>query len=384
MKKYILIILVMFLVLPSVVCSKEIEKPPVFITYNVKVNNTNGITLTTNSLNKEQINIPNDTVLEVLYEYEEKGKLYGNVEYNNYSGMIEIKDVELLDEEVNSSNYKSDETKKIYIFDEEAVLYKGPSKAYGIKDNIKIPVGTVLTYNIGDSAWGYVTYNGVKGWIYVYTYNDIIYEKGAKVALVCDNKYLYTLKEIELISSPLTNNKLDIKIPEMTKVEYKYTYSIDPYTTYYYIKYKDKEGWYKEKKLEVASFYDDNFIVNAIEDSNIYEKPSVESKVLNSIKKDDEYTVLAISINDDIESNTYESWSYVNYRNTKGFLYHYEKGKEEVKKEDKNDNNVETKDTKKSKSNSSLTILAFSISIVIILLFVIYTIVRTNKKDNNN
>ena len=386
MKKYIVILMALFFSLPSLVSGKNIEEPPVFISYKIRVNSESGIVLNVISTDKnDKITIPNNTELEVIYEYEKDGKLYGNVEYNNVSGMIEIKDVELLNKEVNLDDYKSEETKKIYIFGDDVYLYNGPSKAYGLKEgNIKIPVGTTLTYNVGDEAWGYVTYNGVSGWIYVYTYDDIIYEKGAKIALVYDNKYLYTLKEIELIDSPLTNNKIDVKVPELTKVEYKYTYSIDPFTTYYYIKYNDKEGWYKNKPLEVALFYSEDFIVNAYEDSNVYEKPTIDSKVLETIKKDEEYNVLAISINDDIETNIYESWSYVNYRNVKGYIYHYEKGKEEAK-EKQNPELKNEENKKENKSDSKIKILSFSISIIVILLFIIYTILKTSKeKEKSN
>ena len=376
MKKYIILIIILFI--PFLVSAKEV--PSVFISYKIKVNNVNGISLKVNNLEENKnITIPNNTELEVIYEYEKDGKLYGNVEYGNYSGMIEIKDVELIDKDVNLDDYKSEETKKIYVFGDDVYLYNGPSKAYGIKNDIKIPIGTVLTYNVGDEAWGYVTYNGEKGWIYVYTYDDIIYEKGALVATIYDDKYLYTLKNINLIDSPITNNNKEITVPELTKIKYKYSYSTDPYTTYYYVIYNDIEGWYKYTPLEVAFFNTDDFIVNATEDSNIYEKPTIDSKVLGNIKKEEEYTVLAISINDDIEKNTYESWSYVEYRNIKGFIYHFEKGKEEVKKDDKKEETVVKEENKKE--NNSLKIIAFSFSIIIIVLFIIYTILKINKKE---
>ena len=87
MRKYIITLIIMFLVLPTLVSARG--EPPVFIGYKVKVNNTNGIVMKTND-NKE-ITIPNDTILDINYEYEIEGKLYGSVEYDNSTGMVEMR-----------------------------------------------------------------------------------------------------------------------------------------------------------------------------------------------------------------------------------------------------------------------------------------------------
>lgn len=377
MKKYIIVLLFMFMVLPSLVIARG--EPPVYINYKVKVVNENGIQMKLND--SKEITIPFDTVLEVNYEYEISGKLYGNVEYNDASGMIEISGTELLTKEVDLEKYKSEAEKKIYVFDKGNYLYNGPSKAYGLVDgNIEIPVGTTLSYIYGDEAWAYVTYNNTKGWIYIYTYDDIIYEKGATVATIYNRK-AYTIKDIELLSSPLTDEKNNKKIPALKEINCKYFYSKEPYLTYYYITDGSNEGWYKLNSLDLAESYEDDFIVNAYEDSKIYEKPDTNSKVLSDIKKDEEYNVLAIGINDDIENNTYESWSYVKYNNIKGWIYYIEKGK--VNDDNKNNEviNNETKDENNKKdNNSSIKIIGFSVSIIIIILFIIYTILRQNSK----
>lgn len=381
MKKYFIFLLIMFMFLPNLVLAKG--EPPVYINYKVKVTNKDGITLKTGTTSEDKnIKIPYDTVLEITYEYEENGKLYGNVEYDNNIGMIEISDVELLDKEINLDKYKTEVENKIYVFDKGVYLYNGPSKAYGIVNNTEIPVGTVLTYTYGDEAWAYVTYNGLKGWIYVYTYDNVIYEKGAHVAISYDNKKIYTLKNIELIDSPLTNNKKNITIPELVTATYKYVYSPEPLTLYYYIKYEDKEGWYKYKPLEIAELNDEDFIVNAYEDGDIYEKPSLDSKVLGSIKKDEEYNLIAISLNDNIDDNSYESWTYIKYKDIKGWLHYIEKGKEVTDKKDIEKQNVKSEENQKSKDNNSwIKIVSFSIAAIIIVLFIMYTILKFIKKE---
>ena len=107
-----------------------------------------------------------------------RDRIYGNVEYNDNTGMIEISKTELLSKEIDFEKYKSETERKIYVFEKGTYLYNGPSKAYGIVDeNIEIPVGTILKYVYGDEAWAYVEYNNIKGWVYIYIHTMILYMK---------------------------------------------------------------------------------------------------------------------------------------------------------------------------------------------------------------
>ena len=377
MRKYIISLIVMFLFLPSLVSAKG--EPPVYINYKVKVTNKDGISLIKDN---NSINIPYDTVLEVIYEYEQDGKLYGNVEYNNNTGIIEISKVELLTKEIDLEKYKSESLKKIYIFDKGIYLYNGPSKAYGIVEgNIEIPIGTELSYTYGDEAWAYVTYNDIKGWIYIYPYDEIIYEKGAHIATIYNDKKFYTLKELKLLESPINNKEKGIVIPEYKEVSYKYVYSKDPYTTYYYLIYNDMEGWYKYEPLEVAEFYNEEFIVNATDDMDIYSSPLVTSNILGKINKNEEYNLLAIALKDSIDDNTYESWTYIKYKDTIGWLHYFEQGKEKVDGKQSNNTNVNNK--KIEKNNDSIKIIIFSVSIIIIILFIMFTLLKLNNTKND-
>ena len=174
MKKYITSLIIMFLVLPMLVSARG--EPPVFINYKVKVVDSSGVVMKLND--GKEVNIPVSTVLDVIYEYEQDGKLYGNVEYNDNTGMIEISKTELLSKEIDFEKYKSETERKIYVFEKGTYLYNGPSKAYGIVDeNIEIPVGTILKYVYGDEAWAYVEYNNIKGWVYIYIHTMILYMK---------------------------------------------------------------------------------------------------------------------------------------------------------------------------------------------------------------
>lgn len=381
MRKYIISLVIMFLFLPSLVMAKG--EQPVYINYKVKIIDKNGIVLKTND--SKEINIPYDTVLEIMNEYELNGKLYGSVEYNNTPGTIELSNTHVSPQEVDIEKYKSEFDKSIYIFGEDVYLYNGPSKLYGlVEKEVKIPFNTKLTYAYGDEAWAYVTYNGVKGWIYIYPYDDIIYEKGALIASVYDNKKLYTLKEINLINSPMDNNKINVSIPEYKEISYKYSYSKDPYTTYYYVIYNDVEGWYKYEPLQVANIYTDDFIVNAEEDLDVLEKPLIDSKVLGKINKNEEYNILAIAIKDSIEDNTYESWSYIKYKDITGWLHYLEKGKDNVENIMDNKDNKNNTDTKSiKKNNDSIKIILFSVSMIIILVFIIFTLLNFNKSKSD-
>ena len=373
MKKYILVLLAL-LFIPKTVFASPIRQTTV--NYKVKVNNENGISFKSND---KEIKIPYNTVLDVNYEYELDGKLYGNIEYEYNIGDIELSETVLYDSKVNLNDYKSGETNKIYVISEGTYLYNGPSKMYGKVDgNIEIPVNTTLTYKYGDDVWVYVTYKNKTGWICIYTYDGIIYEQGAKIASVYDNKKLYTIKDIELVDSPFTNNKLDVTIPKQTYLDLKYSYSNSQNNTYFYVKYNNIEGWYYNKPLEVAQVYTDNFIVNAIEDNKIYKLPDINSEVLNEIKKDEEYSVIALSTYDNIDENSYESWSYISYKDIKGWIHSYEKSINENEKLNKEDNES---DVKKNKRSYKINIV-FVGSILVIIGFIMYCVLKIREIKN--
>ena len=370
MKKYILVLLAL-LFIPKTVFASPIRQT--FVNYKVKVNNENGVSF---KLNDKEVTIPNNTILDVNYEYESNGNLYGNVEYEGNIGDIELKNTVLYDSKVDLNNYKSGEISKIYVLDEGVYLYNGPSKMYGKVDgDIEIPVNTTLTYKYGDEVWAYVTYKNKSGWICIYTTDGIIYEKGARIATVYDNQKLYTIKDIELVDSPFTNNKLEVKIPKQVYLDLKYSYSNSQDNMYYYVKYNNIEGWYYSKPLEVAQVYTDEFIVNASEDNKIYEIPDTNSKLLNELKKDDEYSVIAISTYDNINENSYESWSYISYKDTKGWIHSYEKASKEEGKINNNE------DVKRSKRTYKINI-TFVAAILVIIGFILYSVLKIREIRN--
>lgn len=372
MKKYILILFTLVLFIPTIVFAGRGE-PPVFINYDVEVTNKDGIILTPNISSIDEVKIPYGTKLSIQYEYEKDNKLYGSVEYNDTIGMIEINKNNISLKNVDVSKYKLDKQKKVLVFGKGTYLYDGPSKIYDAISE-EVEPGTVLNYNFGDDSWAFVNYKGKNGWIYTYTYDDVIYTNGAKVATYTSNSKLYTLKEIELIDSPITKNKINQKIPSLNEINYEYYYAKDPNTIYYYVSYEDKKGWYEYKPLEVAEVNNEDFVVDSYEENDIYEKPNLESKIIATVKKDEEYNVLATSVNDNIDDNSYESWTYIKYNNIKGWIYHYEK---DDKTEKENINTPKEKDEKKEKKgNSSIKIISFLVAAIIIILFIIYTIFK--------
>lgn len=122
---------------------------------------------------------PAGTTLKVVYEFEEDGVLYGNVEIG-YGEDAEWMHVRLSDVTLKDKTYlpkneeKLSRSHSVRVIEKSGVpMYAGPNKKY---DKIMtIPYGTKLTYTYGNDeesfyrAWAYVTCLNKSGWIYVYS-----------------------------------------------------------------------------------------------------------------------------------------------------------------------------------------------------------------------
>lgn len=232
---------------------------PSTVEYDVRVNNKDGaIVYNYDGKATDQV-LPYDAKLTVIYEYTSQSKQkFASVRYNNETYEIKLEDVVVFSKDVDLDNfYKSEKTKKLYVFDENCYLYAGPSTLYGHVDgDVKVPVGTILEYQYSDDLWAYTEYNGVKGWVYHYTlvpthFDDI----KSSVATVAENgSKLYVVNKIDsLLKSPYSEEKVDVEIPVGEEIEYDYYISY-PKRYAVHVKVDNKEGW-----LEVvpSNFYSD-------------------------------------------------------------------------------------------------------------------------------
>lgn len=247
MIKKIMITLICVLILPIVV-NADMGAPEI-TSYDVLVTNPNGAQAYDYDGKKlDKIFDFNDS-LTIIMEISIDGKVYLGVDYeesdeDRNSYYINENDVNI-DGEVNLDKFNKQEG-KLYVFDEGAELYKGPSKKYGIIENSEIPIGTTLTYEYSDEMWAYVKYNGKKGWVYKYSFEGFSpYEDLESSVCSFTEANLIVMKEdIELYEKPnLDSNKQKVTIPRNTIITADKTFSRYPKSSFEYIKYGEYEGW---------------------------------------------------------------------------------------------------------------------------------------------
>lgn len=241
--KGFLVILVCLFLFPLAV--KADMGAPEVTSYDIRITNVKGASLYGFNGDVEGT-IPYDTKVTVYFEYEEKGKLYGSIEYNGKNYEIDLADAEVFNKNVDLSKFNKLSTpKKLYVYGDDCYMFNGPSKAYGKVDgNIKIPVGETIQYEYNDSIWAYVEYNGVKGWIINYphmsVYNDI---KNSVAEVAEDDSTIYMVKNVKsLYKSPNSKEEIKVDIPAGEEVKYDYYVHVIK-STLVHITYKDKDGW---------------------------------------------------------------------------------------------------------------------------------------------
>lgn len=253
MKKGMSLLLgILFLLVPFIV-SADMGAPEI-TSYEVRVVSASGTSLVDWKGNTID-NIAYDTVLKITMEEVRNGILYGGTEVNKKWGFVKLSDTSVIEKEFDLSKFtKAEKPQKRYVFVEGAYLYKGPSTIYGkVDEEVMIPKGTTISYEYSDDCWAYVECEGVKGWVYIYTFKDFgpynLSSSLAYLALEKNNKIL-TLDDVELVDNPIHEEKTGIKIPANQEVTYDYYYYAHPKETYYHVIYGDKEGWIETKTSE--------------------------------------------------------------------------------------------------------------------------------------
>lgn len=312
------IIFMVILFFMPLFCSADVGLP--FITpYEVRVNNVNGLAIYT--INKESVTLPYDTILTINYEmrFYNDDKLYGSTSYNNEEYYVDLSQVSVVLNERDTSGLTPHEEQTMYVYEEGAYLYKGPSKLYDkIDGNIMIPAGTIISFEYADEMWAYVEYDGHKGWVYIYQMIDVSpYGEGSCLVEI-NQGTKYTLKELHLTENPDGDKENGVVVPAFTEVSYKYTYT--PYAHKYAIciEYNGKEGWYIVEDFETADIYNYRDIeLIAVKELPVYsEFRNENSEVLTTIPVNAECNILYYATDD----YWTETWCYISYNGIEGWV----------------------------------------------------------------
>lgn len=299
LKKILGILLLLTLFIPCFV--KADMGAPMFTQYEVRITNPNG-TMALDIDGKEVETIKYDEIIKVVYEKIIENELY----VGDYNKLVKFSDTKLVTEDVDLEKFKQGRKQKYYVFDNTNVLYKGPSKTYGkVEPETTLKEGSIVETQYYDQLWAYVEQDGVKGWVYKYTYNfEAPYEEKTGMALSMENYYdrkdntRKTLNEIKIYKNP-KEKEVVTTIPKDTDFEIIYFYADEPRFPYYYISYNGQEGWIKSEKIEIEgySFYNMlehpsyKYIVNNVNGALMYKEYNSTSEVLETIPKNTELDI---------------------------------------------------------------------------------------------
>lgn len=267
---------------------------PSFYQYQARVTNVSGaIVSPVSDTTVSDTTIPYDTLIIISFEYNIDGVLYGEVIYNNISYYIKLSDIEMISSEIDTTKFYQKNI-NMYVYEKGAYLYNGPGKSYGkVSGNIEIPVGTTVLIDYSDDMWGHVTYNGVSGWVYIYTFDGLSpYNEASSLANIEEgDETYYTFKEIVLVDSPISKKPINVTIPAFSVVDYKYYYSTITSTlstnVYRYVTYNGQSGWYIEDDYGIGSKSNPDNKYLTMKSINIYSDPtgSLTSEIVGTIPK---------------------------------------------------------------------------------------------------
>lgn len=217
---------------------------------------------------------PTGTTLEVDYEYEKDGVLYGDVRIGSSDEDWEWVYVRLSDVEMKNDTYlpenaqKLSRTHTVRVVEKGGIpMYAGPNKRYAKISTV--PRSTKLTYSYGNDeddyyrTWAYVTYLGKSGWIYVYasdTKNGVV-----ELPEEDDKTEIWALEDDVQMFSGMSFGNMENELSENYGVEvirekheepdrvvgtlekgkkytYRYSHAQD-YGTWYYVTAGLRAGW---------------------------------------------------------------------------------------------------------------------------------------------
>ena len=450
MKKKILILLILIFSICLVPIKAE-DSSIKSITYDVIVTDPSGVTFDgkykdENGMDKTiSVNIPQNTKVRVLREYNRNASLYGYIKYtttikekieDTSKSSTNVKpDNEIIDnssdnkttnsDSNNSSNNnttESDEKKyiekeksvevegeidlskcriekgytleeainlndirKIMIVDSNGIdLYNGPALIYGKITNI--PYNTELEYNYG--ALKISELEDEFAWVYV-EYNNQkgwIY-KGLLDSGVANYKKgrLLSFSEVSIREFPNKNSKKLKSLPTDLRKSFTYIYGIMDSNNdeWYYINYKGTKGWVKSVAVGV------NVEIKTNKSVKIYNRPSLDSISDNVIipKNTELKSIYKYSKTNDA--------FYVEYKGNKGWII-LEKdsnGKSNFEVDYLEDNvkdklvdveNIKKEDTKSKSGIKMYQVILLLLVLIIIIAIIIIIIVKKKRRQSND
>lgn len=230
MKKIISLILTSILVLPVFVHADM--GAPQIDPYEAVIKNENGVICKYYDYGEHTIQIPYDTKVKVIYEYESDNTLTSEIEYENHQCSINTKDLmpflsKLIPEEHLDKVFKEENLRTAKILSKTGVaVHTGPSQAYEKIGTIPYETKLEYLYSSGTDGtdsnplWIYIKYNNIEGWIStdnynigLYTLNELLIPDKTKITdtIFGDQKTLgtieafTTLKEYYSLSSSIGN-----------------------------------------------------------------------------------------------------------------------------------------------------------------------------------
>jgi len=302
--------------------------PPMMTEYQVRVTNPNGTTAI-NTEGEEIRTFKYDEIIKVNYEKIINNELYGG----NFGELVKLSDTKLVTDVVDLEKFKNERKQKYYIFDDTNVLYKGPSKTYGkVEPETTLKKGSIVETEYYDQLWAYVEQDGVKGWVYTYTYTDVApYEEQPGMAIYATDWYngsvkvKKTIEEKKIYKSP-KEKEVIATIPKDTNVNIIYVYNDEPKFPYYYVSYDGKKGWVKAEAIEIEgnSFLNMlNQVVTTnstykVDNSNgisMYKEYNSTSEILETIPNN---TILDVKY--ELIGNYHWPWYQVEYNGKTGWV----------------------------------------------------------------
>lgn len=391
-KKISLIIIGLFLVFSNKVKALPIDVPATESYEAIVIKDTSYLCGTEYS---ESCSINKDTKVIIVGEYAFDNVTYGEITINDNDGYIKLSDIDLINTQYDLSKAKKlDTSKNYYVYqnsDVEVSMYNGPSKKYNTLIN-NIPIGTNLsiTYQDEEGIFGYTTYNGISGWVYIYNGSDETSPYNQVCGLISNTKKqnIKVIGETTLYknySSSKTNSSI-LNIPDGTILENEYSFSDEPYQ-WFYVNYNDIYGWIKSPITIDSS--NNNYTCNVI-DSAYY----ITNKQFDLYKNLGDYSdnneEFIINVNEKIKTDCvfndeyYGDFYLVEYNNSTGWINANDTDLTVSNVDDNmvNQNANDSIDKRKSINNKMKYYIILGVVIVVILIL-IGRIVRKNKKERN-
>ena len=262
----------------------------------------NNTTCFEDSISKKSISIKKGEVINIYWETEINKVNYGVFYLNDVNYYIKLNDIKVLDSEYDLSKAtKLDNPIDYYVYPDSGTtvnMYSGPSGQFTkLKDNI--PTGTILsiTYISSDKHFGYTTYNGASGWVYIFIGDDYGSPYRSGLMNYGDKLSLKVIGDTKLYKSYLNINPKvyeDI-IPNGTIVDSVFSFESST-NNLYYVSYNGKKGWILDSNMiDLVDPDYDSIICTVIDSSyNTINNDVKFSNDINSFVTNNTYTNVSI------------------------------------------------------------------------------------------